>query len=138
MELGKLKYIWHRPIALLFLFATACMGLFLLYVSFLSDFDPTNGLFPMLHFVGFVFSGFGIIGGIVHYRYGIAYIQKGKVSLNELNQFVEYSNGLLIVFENYAKLLTYEHKKILDRGYVKITREFDRHKKSKRWWFGIN
>ena len=138
MELGKLRYIWFRPIALLFFFVVACLGSWLLYVTFFTNFDPGTGLFPALHIVGFIFTGFGIIFGIEHYIKGITYTQKGKVSLNELSQFVEYGNGLLIVFENHAKLLTYQHKKILDRGYVKITKEFDRHKKSKRWWFGIN
>lgn len=138
MELGKLKYIWFRPIALLFLFVVTCMGLWLLYVSFFTDFDAVGGLFPALHIAGTIFTGFGIIFGIQQYIEGITYVQKGKVSLNELNQFVEYGNGLLIVFENHAKLLTYQHKKILDRGYVKITKEFDRHKESKNWWFEIN
>ena len=138
MELGKIKYIWFRPLALFFLFAVACMGAVLLYIAFTTINPKHVELFPLLHVSGFIFSIFGIGIGIEHYYNGIAYIQKGKVSLNELNQFVEYNNGLLIVFEGHAKLLTYQHKKILDRGYVKITKEFDRHKESKNWWFGIN
>ena len=87
MELDKLKYVWARPIALLFLFIVFCMGLFLLYVSFFSNFDPINGLFPMLHVAGFIFTGFGSSAGIVHYRNGITYVQKGKVPFNELDRF---------------------------------------------------
>jgi len=138
MELGKIKYVWYRPLALLWLFAVSCMGAVILYVAFFTDNPNVDELFPMLHVLGFIFLVFGIGFCIEHYYNGIAYIQKGKTSLNELDQFVEYGNGLLIVFENHAKLLTYQHKKILDRGYVKITKEFDRHKKSKKWWFGIN
>ena len=148
MELEKLKYCWLRWPAILSLVVVTLTGLGILYLyffdmEFIIKFFGTNAgrvPFTKIFFavIGGVFTFFGIFFGIDHYRNGITYIQKGKIPFNELDQFIEYDNGLLLVLGSWAKLLTYGYNKILKRGYVKLLNEYDHNKKLKNWIISIN
>ena len=148
MELEKLKYLWTRPAALLSLMVIAILGICILYLYFFDmeftiklfgtneDRVPFTKIFFLV--IGGFFTLFGIFMSIEHYRNGITYVQKGKVYLDELDQFVQYDNGLLVVLNHWARLLTYSHNKILKRGYVRLINQYDHNKKLKNWIILIN
>ena len=150
MELDKPKYCWFRPPALFFLAMVAVLGMGMLYLYFfnmefvvkLFGTMDERVTFTEIFFLvlGGFFTLFGIGFGIDHYRNGITYVQKGKVPFNELDRFIEYDNGLLVVLKNWARVLTYPHtnRKILARGYIKLLNEYDHNKKLKNWTLMVN
>jgi len=132
MEHGPIKYMWMRPLSIIGLFAIGCFGTLLSYFAYTDVYKELNQL---LWAAGLLFILFGFGVGIGHYFNGFTYYRNSICKLEELGIFTQYDNGILVVIDNRAKLITLNYKKIVDRGYVKLHSDFDRKKKLKQWFF---
>lgn len=132
MEHSSIRYVWVRPIAIIGLFVLGFFGAFLSYIAYTDMYEKLN---QMLWVMGPLFTLFGFGVGIGHYFIGLTYYRVSKCKFDEVAVFTEYNNGLLIVIDNRAKLITYNYKKIVDRGYVKIRADYNRKQKMTQWFF---
>ena len=147
MEYGKVRRIWTRWPAIIGLLVIAGLGGMLVYWGFNPETvmakatSPTDDADSMKWFffgVGGVFLACGLGFGIEHYFNGDTFVRKIRCPLDELDQVTKFDNGLLVVLDNWSKLLTYNTKRIEDRGYVKITKYYNRKGKARTWHFMVD
>lgn len=139
MEYGKMKFNLCRPLSLVFLVCVFVIGLTGIW------WWGTGGLAAALNneisvtffikVIVVIFLFFGGLGFIETFRCGIAYTQIVRYKLEELDSSLEYSNGLMVVFKDYAEFLTCKYKKVLERGYVRILIKYNRKKEEIGWEF---
>ena len=137
MKYGKMKFNLGRPFVFAFAASVFAIGLFLSWLWATGAFleadaaDPLIGNF--LKFLTMVFLFAGPVMLVTTFKGGTAYTQISKCSLDELDSFAVYDNGLVVVYENFAELFTDRHERILKRGYVRIHSNFNRKKERIDW-----
>ena len=139
MEHDPLKFFTPRWSQIIGLTAIGCFGLLMLYWSTFGDNPIKNAdgdLF--LRIFGGMFILFGFLSATVTFFIGVTYTRLTKCPLEELNYYKQHSNGLMVSLGNYAKLLTYKHEKLVERGYIKLVTNFNRKKEYMTWYFVID
>ena len=144
MKKGKLKYNKARWPALIGTFSIGCLGLFMIYIALFdagSISDSADAVRDGTWFIGglgFLFAVMGISSSIHSFFTSVAYRRKSQLGLDELDSHTHYDNGLVIVFSGWAKMLSYKHQDIVDRGYIYVTEELNRKKKVITWHFRVD
>lgn len=138
MEYGKMKFNLGRPLSLVFLVCVLVIGLIGLWwwgTGGLAESvfnSETSGTF-FVKVIIVIFSFFGGLGFVEVFLCGIVHTQIVKYKLEELDSSLEYSNGLMIIFRDHARLLTCKYEKVLERGYVRIRIKYDRKQEEIGW-----
>jgi len=134
MEHGPLKYYWPRWLSITGLSCIGCLGLVCLYWAWFSESVPEGDAWFVV-VLGCFFGIMGLLSSTYTFFNGVAYTRKSTMSFDELDSYAKHSNGLLVVYNDFAKIIYFNNEEIFKRGYVKVLTQWNRKKKLLLWRF---
>jgi hypothetical protein len=134
MEHGPIKRYYTRWLNIIIFCLIGIFGLDLLYLAFfVTDSQTVQQLRSLMFFVGPVLFLFGVGSAFGHWRSGYAFYRKSKVFPEDATLWKEVDNGLVIITHNWAKHIFVDAKKVKERGYIKMTTQYNRKKEIVDW-----